>query len=260
MGKYNENEDIIYCGECCAVNKKSAHICCECKDEIRKKHSPYKTFLENHLKSEIEEKITGSLFNLMREFILSHFYGTVLTISVVATVAVSAVTVSSYSKPVNISIPLIDTATPVPEPEPREPEITKESPTWEFLGKTLGELKEIWGTNYQRDTIGGSIYFQYPEGASFFIPFQSGETDNSKIFIVSAYDGIEVLPGITGNSTFPQVQAALPDKELVMPDRTYNEMDEVYEYYLHFDYEGHDVTCVWEEDPATSEMRYIQVE
>ena len=249
MGVYNENEDIIYCGEC--------------GQKIRKKHSPAEDFIKKHLWDEASERLEESLFTLIRNFLTTHLYGTVLTLSVVATIAVSAISATEYSKPVNISVPITatqGTTAPAPEPEPEEPELSKETPTWEFLGKTLGEVKEIWGTGYHTDTMGGSRYFEYPEGVTFYVPHQQGDNPNSEIFIVSAHDGVEVLPGITGNSTFPEVVAAVSDKNLVKPERTFNEMDQVYEYYLNFDYEGHMVTCVWEEDPETSEMWYIQVE
>ena len=263
MGNYNEKEDAIYCGECGAHNKKSAIICTECEKKIRKKHSPAEDFFKKHLIDEASERAGESLFTLIRNFLTANLYGTVLTVSIVATIAVSAVSAVSYSKPVNTSVPITATenaTVPEPEPEAEEPELSKETPMWEFLGKTLGEVKEIWGTNYRMDTIGGSRYFEYPEGAAFYVPHQQGDNPNSEIFIVSAYDAVEVLPGITGNSTFLEVQAALPDKNLVKPERTFNEMDEVYEYYLDFDYEGHTVVCVWEDDPDTSEMWYIQVE
>jgi hypothetical protein len=95
MAIYNENEDIIYCGECGVPNKRSVHICENCSKEIKTRHYPYKDFLNNHLKSEIRDRAADSVFNLVRKFVFSHFYGTVLTISVVAAVTVSAVTVSS---------------------------------------------------------------------------------------------------------------------------------------------------------------------
>ena len=262
MGNYNEKEDIIYCGECGAVNKKSAHICCECGREIRARHKPFTVFLKNHLKLEIKDRASDSAFSLIRKFIFSHLYGTVLTISVVATVAVSAVTVSSYSKPVNVSIPITGTTTqePAPEPEVEEAELTKESPAWEFLGKTLGEVREVWGTEIESGNYNGGIYFIFPDSPTFFVPNMLRSPQESDVInSVSVNDDHEILPGITGDSTFGEFQAALPDKNLEVPERTYNEMEGEWDYGLVFEYEGHDVICTWYEDPKTTPVSHIQI-
>lgn len=261
MAIYNENEDNIFCGECGRPNKKSAHICKHCSKEIKRRHYPYKDFLKNHLDSEIKDRVTDSVFNLMRRFVFTHFYGTVLTISVVAAVAVSAVTVSSYSKPVNISIPITNTTTPTPEPEPEvEPELTKETPAYEFLGKTLGEVREVWGTEIESGNYNGGIYFIFPDSPTFFIPNMLRSPQNSDVInSVSVNDDHEILPGITGNSTFADFQAALPNTELVIPERKYNEMEGEWDYGLVFEYEGQDVLCTWHEDPATNPVSHIQI-
>lgn len=262
MAIYNENENNIFCGECGRPNKKSVYICEHCSKEIKKKHYPYKEFLKNHLDSEIKDRVTDSVFNLMRRFMLTHFYGTVLTISVVAAVAVSAVTVSSYSKPVNISIPLTSTTTSAPEPEPEaEPELTKETPAWEFLGKTLGEVREVWGTEIRSDNYDGGIFFEFSDPSpAFFVPNMLRSPQGSDIINgVWVSDDCEILPGITGNSTFPEIKAALPDKGLVKPEKEFDEMDQEWRYSLVFNYEGSDVFCIWYEDPDTNPVSHIQM-
>ena len=263
MAIYNENEDNIFCEECGTPNKRSVHICQECKKEIiMKKPTPCRTFFENHIKSETKERVTDSVFNLIRKFVFSHLYGTVLTVSIVATVAVSAVSTVSYSKPVNISIPITATQQqPAPAPEPEEPELTKETPAYEFLGKTLGEVKEVWGPVIRSDNFDGGIFFEF-SGASpvFFVPNMLRSPQDSDIInSVSVNDDCEILPGITGNSTFGDFQAALPDENLAMPERTYDEMDGEWSYSLAFNYEGNDVFCTWYEDPATNPVSHIQI-
>ncbi len=263
MAIYNENEDNIFCAQCGEPNKKSAHICQDCGKEIiiTKEKKPCRVFFENHVKSETRERVTDSAFNLIRKFIFSHLYGTVLTVSIVATVAVSAVSTVSYSKPVNISIPITATQQePLPEPEPEEPELTKESPAWEFIGKTLGEVREVWGTEIASGNYNGGIYFDFADSPTFFIPnMLRAPQDSDIINSVSVNDGHEILPGITGDSTFGEFQAALPDIELTMPERTYNEMEGEWDYSLAFEYEGHDVLCTWYEDPETTPVSHIQI-
>lgn len=262
MENYNKKEDIIYCGECGAANKKSAHICCECEKKIKKRYFPFVDFLKNNLKSEIIDRAGESAFGLIRKFLFSHLYGTVLTISVVATIAVSAVSAVSYTKPVNVSIPITGQATqkPAPEPEIEEPELTKENPAWEFLGKTLDEVREVWGTEIESGNYNGGIYFIFPDSPTFFVPNMLRSPQGSDIInSVSVNGDHEILPGITGNSTFGEFQAALPDKNLVMPERKYNEMEGEWDYGLVFEYEGHDVLCTWYEDPETNPVSHIQI-
>lgn len=264
MAIYNENEDIIFCAQCGADNKKSAHICQKCKKEIviTKERNHYKVFFERHIKSEAKERATDSAFELIRKFIFSHLYGTILTVSIVATVAVSAVSTISYSKPVNISIPITATQQEQPEPEPEveEPELTKESPAYDFIGKTLGEVREVWGTEIETGNYNGGIYFIFPDSPTFFTPNMLRNPQNSdKINAVSVNDDLEILPGVTGNSTFPEIQAAFPDKELKKPERTYNEMEGEWDYGLVFNHEGSDVMCTWYEDPDTNSVSHIQI-
>ena len=102
-----ENNDIQYCSECGAVNKKSAVICTECEKKIKAKHSPFRFFLIKHLKSDVADTASTSLFGILRKLIVSHLYGTILTVSVVATVAVSAVCATPYIKPATNHAPAV---------------------------------------------------------------------------------------------------------------------------------------------------------
>lgn len=268
MGTYNEKEDIIYCGECGTQHKKSAVICTntECGQKIRKKHSPAEDFFKKHLKDEITERVGESVFALIRKFLTAHLYGAVLTVSIVATIAVSAISATEYSKPVNISVPITatqGTTAPAPEPEPEEPEeaeLSKEVPAYNFIGRTLGEVREVWGQEVETGNYNGGIYFTYPGSPTFFTPNMLRTPQNSdKINCVSVNDGLEILPGVTGDSTFPEIQAAFPDEGFVKPERTYNEMEGEWEYSLVFNYEGSDVMCTWYEDPETNPVSHIMI-
>ena len=107
MGEFVEKNDIQYCSECGAANKKSAVKCCECEKKINAHHSPFRDFLIGHLKSDITDTAGTSLFGILRRLIVSHLYGTILTVSLVATVAVSAVCATPYIKPVTNRAPAV---------------------------------------------------------------------------------------------------------------------------------------------------------
>lgn len=104
MGIYNEENDIQYCTRCGAVNKKSAFLCKECNKKIKARHLVFTDFLQKHLKSDIKNTASTSLFFLIRKFLIAHLYGTILTLSLVATVAVSAFNATPYIKNVSTQI------------------------------------------------------------------------------------------------------------------------------------------------------------
>ncbi len=99
--EYNiENNDIQYCSCCGSVNKKSAVICSECENKIKTKHLPFRDFLIRHLKSDVKDTVSTSLFSLIRKSIISHLYGTILTVSVIVTATVSVFCATPYIKQV----------------------------------------------------------------------------------------------------------------------------------------------------------------
>ena len=85
MDTIKTNDEIRYCTTCGAANKKSAVICSECKKKILSKHRPFANFLQKRIKDKFTADVTESVFSLIKKFLLSHLYGVVLTVSVIAT-------------------------------------------------------------------------------------------------------------------------------------------------------------------------------
>lgn len=83
-------EEIRYCSACGAANKKSATQCCACEKDLNLKGSPFVTYIKDHIKDNLQDTVNENIFSLIKNFLLSHLYGTVLTVCVVATVAMSA--------------------------------------------------------------------------------------------------------------------------------------------------------------------------
>ncbi len=95
-----ETEEIQYCTVCGAVNKKSAVICEECGKKIIIRHRPVWDFVKKHTKGGVENKIKSDIFDALKDFLFRHLYGTIVTLSVVATGTAVAVTATPYIKPV----------------------------------------------------------------------------------------------------------------------------------------------------------------
>lgn len=82
--------EIKYCTHCGSANKVSAVNCCECERKIRNSYTPFYDFLKKHTKDDVSGKITDTLFSCLKKFLMSHIYGMVLSVTIVAA-AVSAV-------------------------------------------------------------------------------------------------------------------------------------------------------------------------
>ncbi len=83
------NEEIIYCTACGAVNERSAVVCSACEKQLNRKGSPFRDFLKDHIKEALQDNISENIFSLIKNFLLSHLYGTILTLCVIATICMS---------------------------------------------------------------------------------------------------------------------------------------------------------------------------
>ncbi len=97
---YTQTEEIQYCTNCGSVNKKSSVICLECGKKIAVRHRPFWDYVKKHTKSSVEGKIKGDIFELIKDFLFQHLYGTIVTFSVVATATAAVATATPYIKPV----------------------------------------------------------------------------------------------------------------------------------------------------------------
>ena len=87
------NEEICYCSECGSANKKSAVVCENCESKINRGHSAFFYYLKSHIKDEFKDRAVDKIYSIIKNYLLSHIYGTVLTVSVI-TVAASALAVN----------------------------------------------------------------------------------------------------------------------------------------------------------------------
>lgn len=269
MENYKKNYDEHHCTECGAINKKSAYICQDCGKKINKRHLPVMDFLKTHIKNDAKETAVETVFGLLRRFLFSHLYGTILTVSIVAAVTVSAVTATPYIKELDkesnqtiVEKTLPDQQeTPEPEPEVVEEVLSKETPIFDFIGKTVGEMKQIWGEYDMDEGYGGlSALMYFDEGITFYTPHTFNMTDNEQIVSVSSATSVEVFEGLSGNETFDEIQQKLPDLNLKVPERSYNEMDGEWQYTLEFQHKGRSVEYLWYDEPTTNKSAYIYIQ
>ena len=112
-------EEILYCDYCGGVNKPSAVICEHCQRKLGYKHSAFLIFLKANTKDKLLGGSKDKMFDRIKNFLLSHVYGVVVSILVVTTVCAYIPQNDTYIKKVS-TVPQI--AVQVPE-ETQEPEI-----------------------------------------------------------------------------------------------------------------------------------------
>lgn len=78
-------DEVQYCNHCGGANKKSAVQCAECEKKIHTEYRPFYDFLKKHTKEELTDAVTDTIFSYIKNFLLSHIYGTVLSVTIVAT-------------------------------------------------------------------------------------------------------------------------------------------------------------------------------
>lgn len=121
MNNVKETE-IQYCTSCGAANKRSAVWCCECKQKIIVRHRPIVDFLKKRVKGKATGKMTQKLFDLIKDFILEHLYGVILTVSVVATTTTAVITATPYIE--EVTTPPFEKVVISEEPEVPAIEVT----------------------------------------------------------------------------------------------------------------------------------------
>lgn len=84
-----QTEELIYCMHCGAANKKSAVTCIECEKKLNAKGSPFLDYIKDHIKDDLQGKVKDNVFSALKNYLLSHLYGAVLALCVIATVGMS---------------------------------------------------------------------------------------------------------------------------------------------------------------------------
>lgn len=77
----------IYCIHCGAENKPQDETCCKCGKKLNEKENLFRDFLMDHVKDEVKGKLGDGLFDAVKGWLMSHLYGCLVTISLVAAVS-----------------------------------------------------------------------------------------------------------------------------------------------------------------------------
>lgn len=81
----------IYCVFCGTENKVEDKKCSKCKKELNPLEHPFKDYIYNHIKDDLKGKATDSIISLLKNFIKSHLYGSLMTAAIIFTVVAGIV-------------------------------------------------------------------------------------------------------------------------------------------------------------------------
>lgn len=98
MSKKTKKDETIYCVFCGTENVKTDTKCKKCKKDLHPKDEPFKDFLYKHIKDDLKGKVEDNIFSYLKNFIISHLYGTAMTVSIVFTIATMIISPKSSYK------------------------------------------------------------------------------------------------------------------------------------------------------------------
>lgn len=85
MSKEKEVKKSLYCVYCGSKNDLDKEFCIKCNKSLHPKNQLFKEFLYNHIKNDLKGKVTDNIFSYLKNFIISHLYGFIMTASIIFT-------------------------------------------------------------------------------------------------------------------------------------------------------------------------------
>ncbi len=144
--------DKIYCISCGSENDSAAEKCAHCGRPLHPKETLLKDYLVSKTKDSLKEKAEDSLYEAIKNWLITHLYGLLVTVAVVSAAVVrinAAPAVPSYIEEVSVSQP--PAAETVSDENSTEPEtVPEETPaeTGLQLDDELKEYLDVMGEGY----------------------------------------------------------------------------------------------------------------
>lgn len=119
-------KNMLFCANCGERHNLKEKKCSKCGRKLPVKSRLIISYLEDHIKDDLKGKITDKTLSIIKNYLMSHLYGTVLTLTVVLTattvVVAEVIDHNKYDYPEVSEKPTIAVKTDEPTEEPVEPE------------------------------------------------------------------------------------------------------------------------------------------
>lgn len=126
------------------------------------------------------------------------------------------------------------------------------------LNRVINDLGPVAGGEYYEGGMG--FYFDICKDIIFFTDYYGVVDYGMDVRTVMAVGDNPVTDNLSGNMTYPEIAEALSGKAVISePQYIYNEMNDVWEYYLNFSYRGCDFMYTWPDNPYSCDSYYLMV-
>lgn len=185
-----------YCIYCGSSLEEGSNICPSCKQPVPEKESLFKEYLYRNTKEKLKSTIDDSFFNIVKNWILSHLYGVVVSLLIVglAVRALALPGLPSYIKEMNSSERPVQAI--VSQEEQQSQQQPQPSQEQEITREDLREITDV-SSQFQHavfyETLvsrnGDSGGFREPEkpSADYLLPASYGGVTQNDFYIVLEY-------------------------------------------------------------------------
>lgn len=132
----------------------------------------------------------------------------------------------------------------------------------DFVGKTVGDVYNAYGYNFENGSWGGSInIYSTSLGLCFFLDsYEGSPTRSNKITSVLASGNNCLFENLYASMTYKEVVKAVGKYvQLEEPEYYYDEHDDVWTYTLDFNYRNYHFNYIWYKNPNTNKSDEVYV-
>lgn len=249
-----------YCPHCGQVQEPEATVCPYCHKALDEKEHLFREYLINHTKDKLKGSAEDKLYDLIKNFLVSHLYGVVVTITLAATVVSAAAAHPAPRAKKMPQRPAYVSSVPLAE-NPSSPAASEQTPAESSAPEETEETAPVQETiptpTYDLETQADVILANYPLWET------PVDYAMSQIYFVTDMDldGLLEINCLTTMGTgFFTARAAYEVNETmdgVVPVWTPTDSDPDYFVSLEPGYDGTEGTFLGYYHPSTNTCSYI---
>lgn len=159
------------------------------------------------------------------------------------------VSTTTTTQPTPTFVPATTTTTrPTPTFVPATSTAPAEKPLTDYIGKTVADIKEEFGSNYLADGFEGATAIGYDSLRIFFIldSYYDNPPPSAKVVYAASTGSRKLLGALNGTMTYEELVSTL-GTDIIKEKPEY--WENYWEYNLIFSYKGYDFVYTWDNNP-----------